>query len=137
MTKADLQARATELGIKFQENDTTVNLELMIAGKESVDTIKALEEENAALKAAYTELTEENENLSVAKESGRVISIFTFEKKKYKVVGGSLNIPGSWTKDVEDFNGGKISVKDALKNKKLVAELVERGVAVEVESEKE
>lgn len=70
MTKKEaLQKKCNDLEIKFQENDTIEQLELMITGKESAPTIEALQKEVAKLKEA--EGADESEKLKKAKEEIR------------------------------------------------------------------
>lgn len=63
MSKAELQAKCDSLGIKYQDNDTVEQLELMIAGEVSKAAIKQLEEDKAKLAKANTSLEEANKKL--------------------------------------------------------------------------
>lgn len=63
MSKADLQAQCDKLGIKYQENDTIEQLEMMIAGFESQATIQQLEADKAKLAKANTALEDANKKL--------------------------------------------------------------------------
>lgn len=54
--KQDLQATCDSLGIKYQDNDTVEQLELMIAGKQSADKVAGYEEAIGAKDARIEEL---------------------------------------------------------------------------------
>lgn len=146
MSKESLQKRCTDLEIKFQENDTVAQLELMIAGKQSVEQISKLEEDNAKLTeanekltVAYSELAEANKELAEAHTTKRMIRSFKVGNKTYKLLGAKLNIPNSMVGKLgpDGYIGGVISVEKVLAHKPLREMLAEKGVAQEVKSSTE
>lgn len=100
MNKADTQKKCDELGIKYQDNDTKEQLDLMIEGVESRETIEHLKAEKETLEAEKSALAEANEGLQAqleqkdqeADNAGKVLA--KVGNKTYEVLGG-VNLEGT------------------------------------------
>lgn len=130
MNKKELQSRAEELGIKYQENDTNENLALMIAGKESAEKLdekdKALAEKSAEVKVLESENTKlqgllEEKELA-AKAGGAVV--VKHKSDMYKIIGNVKHNKVEYTPET------------LAKDNNAVAELVKKGSGILVKLEK-
>lgn len=123
MSKADIQKKCDDLGIKYQENDTVEQLELMIKG---VELEKQIEELEASLladleaeKKRNAELLEVNQELQQAlEEAGKSAPsadvTFKVGSKKFRFVGKSFSLKGQ-----------TYTAKEAAQNKAVLEKLVQ------------
>lgn len=161
MKKEDLQKELTELGIKFQENDTNEQLSLMLNGHKAIEENKELkaqvEKQNKDVENLSTEignLNEENHelqeqlekqneiidklndsvsNTDVSKDAGA--PTVKVGNKHYKIPAPKASVPLR----LADKLGVKELTADAVKkDAKLAEKIVKMGLGflVEVESDK-
>lgn len=118
MSKAEIQKKCDDLGIKYQENDTVEQLELMIAGKESASLIKTLEDDLTKHKKALDTTLQANAELQERLEeledrpTGKEVS-FKSGKRKGRFVAKRFTLKGH-----------EYTAEEAAKDPKLLEQLI-------------
>jgi len=119
MNKESLIDRCNELGIKYQENDTKLQLELMISGFESIEKIKTLEAENAELLEIIKEMqsavneSEEKSKQALSLTDKIILPTIEYKKKFYLVAYPKFR-----------FNGKMYEAADLVDDMSVVEELI-------------